>query len=265
MSDGASDRQHRVLGKPLRRVEAERLLLGVGQYVADLDLEGAAWVIYVRSSEPHARLVAVRTEAAASAPGVLAVVTAADVDLAPLAPALPVLEQRMARPWLADGVVRFVGEPLAAIVSETREQGVDATELVEVDYDWLDPVPDVEAADRGEALLFPEVGSNLAFSAGDDDPEPNAALFDGCEVVVRQRQVIQRLAPCPLEGRAAAAVWGASGDGDAGAAGRAGAEGEGDLAGALSTLTFWISTQRPHEVRDLLAGALGMAPSRVRV
>ncbi|HEX9344123.1 MAG TPA: xanthine dehydrogenase family protein molybdopterin-binding subunit [Actinomycetota bacterium] len=268
MRDGSSGHQHRVLGKPLRRVEDERLLRGVGPYVADLDLEGAAWVTYVRSSEPHARLVAVRTEAAASAPGVLAVVTAADVDLAPLAPAPPVLEQRMARPWLADGVVRFVGEPVAAIVSETREQGVDAAELVEVDYDWLDPVPDVEAADRGEVLLFPEVGSNLAFAVGvgeGEDQEPNAALFDGCEVVVRQRQVIQRLAPCPLEGRAAAAVWGASGDGDAGAAGRAGADGEGDRAGALSTLTFWISTQRPHEVRDLLAGALGMAPSRVRV
>ena len=260
MSDGASDRQHRVLGKPLRRVEDERLLLGVGQYVADLDLPGAAWVTYVRSSEAHARLLAVRTEAAAAAPGVLAVVTAADVDLAPLAPALPVLEQRMVRPWLADGVVRFVGEPLAAIVSETREQGVDATELVEVDYDWLDPVPDVEAADRGEALLFPEVGSNLAFSAGDDDPEPNAALFDGCEVVVRQRQVIQRLAPCPLEGRAAAALW----DGGADAAVSAGMDRDREREGALN-LTFWISTQRPHEVRDLLARALDLEPSRVRV
>src|SRR5881409_171402 len=119
-----------MIGRPVRRVEDERLLVGAGRYVADLDLEGAAHVTWVRSSEAHARLVAVDTAAAAAAPGVLAVVTAADLDLAPIPPPLPVLDQRMRRPWLADGVVRFVGEPVAAIVSETREQGVDAAELV---------------------------------------------------------------------------------------------------------------------------------------
>jgi carbon-monoxide dehydrogenase large subunit len=263
MPDAMPGREHRVLGKPLRRVEDDRLLRGAGAYVADLELDGAAWVTYVRSSEPHARLLAVRTEAARAAPGVLAVVTAADLDLAPLPPALPVLEQRMARPWLADGVVRFVGEPVAAIVSETREQGADAAELVEVDFDWLDPVPDVEAADRGEALLFPEVGSNVAFRLGDgEEHEPDAALFDGCEVVVRQRQVIQRLAACPLEGRAAAAVWHGAG----GAAAGAGTGGAGERADALHPdLTFWTSTQRPHEVRAQLARALGMDPARIRV
>jgi len=267
MRDGSSGYQHRVLGKPLRRVEDERLLRGVGSYVADLDLEGAAWVTYVRSSEAHARLVAVRTEAAASMPGVLAVVTAADVGLPPLAPALPVLEQRMTRPWLADGVVRFVGEPVAAIVSETREQGVDAAELVEVDYDWLDPVPDAETADRGKALLFPEIGSNVAFRVGEgEDSKSNAALFDGCEVVVRQRQVIQRLAPCPLEGRAAAAVWDWDGGGAGARTPSAGSDGAAGQADALQPkLTFWISTQRPHEVQPMLAASLGIDPSRVRV
>jgi carbon-monoxide dehydrogenase large subunit len=229
----------RVLGSPVRRVEDERLLVGAGNYVADLAPPGAGRVTYVRSTEAHARLAAVRTAAAAAAPGVLAVVTAADLDLAPIPPPLPAFDQRMRRPWLADGVVRFVGEPVAAIVSATREQGADAAELVEVDYDWLEPVPDVDAADGGEVVLFPEAGDNVVFSVG-QPARPD--LFDGCEVVVRQRQVIQRLAPCPLEGRAAAAAW----DGD-------------------GRLTFWASTQAPHRVRDALAGALGLAPGRVRV
>ena len=229
----------RVLGRPLRRLEDERLLVGAGRYVADLDLGGAAHVTYARSSEAHAR-VAVDTGAAAAAPGVLAVVTAADLDLAPIPPAMPAFNQAMVRPWLADGMVRFVGEPLAAVVSETREQGVDAAELVAVDYDWLEPVAGVEAADEGTVLLFPEAGSNVAFRA--EEPRPDPALFDGCEVVVRQRQVIQRLAPCPLEGRAAAAAWGEDG-----------------------RLTFWVSTQAPHRVRDALARALGVPPARVRV
>jgi aerobic carbon-monoxide dehydrogenase large subunit len=229
----------RVLGRPLRRLEDGRLLVGAGRYVADLDLGGAAQVTYVRSTEAHAR-VAVDTGAAAAAPGVLAVVTAADLDLAPIPPAMPAFNQAMVRPWLADGVVRFVGEPLAAVVSETREQGVDAAELVAVDYDWLEPVAGVEAADGGTVLLFPEAGSNVAFRA--EEPRPDPALFDGCEVVVRQRQVVQRLAPCPLEGRAAAAAWGEDG-----------------------RLTFWVSTQAPHRVRDALARALGVPPARVRV
>ncbi|HYY78406.1 MAG TPA: xanthine dehydrogenase family protein molybdopterin-binding subunit, partial [Actinomycetes bacterium] len=229
----------RVLGRPLRRLEDERLLVGAGRYVADLDLGGAAHVTYARSSEAHAR-VAVDTGAAAAAPGVLAVVTAADLDLAPIPPAMPAFNQAMVRPWLADRVVRFVGEPLAAVVSETREQGVDAAELVAVDYDWLEPVAGVETADEGTVLLFPEAGSNVAFRA--EEPRPDPALFDGCEVVVRQRQVVQRLAPCPLEGRAAAAAWGEDG-----------------------RLTFWVSTQAPHRVRDALARALGVPPARVRV
>jgi carbon-monoxide dehydrogenase large subunit len=229
----------RVLGRPLRRLEDERLLVGAGRYVADLVLDGAAHVTYVRSSEAHAR-VAVDTGAATAAPGVLAVVTAADLDLAPIPPAMPAFNQAMVRPWLADRVVRFVGEPLAAVVSETREQGVDAAELVAVDYDWLEPVAGVETADEGTVLLFPEAGSNVAFRA--EEPRPDPALFDGCEVVVRQRQVIQRLAPCPLEGRAAAAAWGDDG-----------------------RLSFWVSTQAPHRVRDALAHALGVPPERVRV
>ena len=229
----------RVLGRPLRRLEDERLLVGAGRYVADLVLDGAAHVTYVRSSEAHAR-VAVDTGAATAAPGVLAVVTAADLDLAPIPPAMPAFNQAMVRPWLADRVVRFVGEPLAAIVSETRAQGVDAAELVAVDYDWLEPVAGVETADEGTVLLFPEAGSNVAFRA--EEPRPDPALFDGCEVVVRQRQVVQRLAPCPLEGRAAAAAWGEDG-----------------------RLTFWVSTQAPHRVRDALARALGVPPARVRV
>src|SRR5438067_6322335 len=99
---------------------------------------------------------------------------------------MPMLNQAMTRPLLADGVVRFVGEPLAAIVTEERAQGVDAAELVVVDYDPLPVVVDPEAAGTGDTLLFPDAGSNdaVVFDFGRDEH-----LFDDCEIVVRQRIV----------------------------------------------------------------------------
>jgi aerobic carbon-monoxide dehydrogenase large subunit len=228
------------LGSPMRRVEDARLLVGAGRYVADLDLGDALAVSWVRSTEPHARLTGVRTAAAAASSGVVMVVTAADLDLGPLPvpPQLADLGQELRRPWLAGDVVRFVGEPIAAVVAQTRGQAEDAAELVEVDYQWLAPVPDAETAARDEVLLFPEAGTNTAFTL---EQPPSADLFDDCEVVITQRHVIPRLAPCPLEGRAAAAVW----DDD--------------------RLTFWVSTQAPHRMRDALAAGLGLDPARVRV
>ncbi|MGH9165641.1 MAG: xanthine dehydrogenase family protein molybdopterin-binding subunit, partial [Acidimicrobiales bacterium] len=229
-----------IAGTPVVRTEDERFLTGRASYVEDIDVPGALHATYVRATVAHARIRSVDTTAARRAPGVAAVLTAADVGLAPAPPAMAFLNQGMARPWLALDVVRFVGEPLAVVLSETRAQGMDAAALVAVDYDPRPAVVDPEDATAdGAPLLFSELGTNVALDLqfGRDE-----SLFDGCQVVVRQRIVNQRLAPCPLEGRSAAAAWGDDG-----------------------RLTHWSSTQAPHAVRDVVADLLGVDAAMVRV
>ena len=122
----------------------------------------AAHVVYVRSPLAYARIEAIDADEARAAPGVLAVVTAADLDLADLEPEMMFLNLAMKRPLLARDVVRFVGEPVVAVVAETRAQAVDAAEQVIIDYDPLDPVVDPEQAREHGATLFPDAESPLA-------------------------------------------------------------------------------------------------------
>ncbi len=228
-----------ILGNRVQRKEDPRLLTGGATYVDNLRLPGAAYVTYVRSTMAHARIASIDVDDARSAPGVIGVFTAADIDLPPMTPGIPLLDQAMVRPFLADGVVRFAGEAIAAIVTEERSQGEDAAELVFVDYEPLPAVVDPEAAEQSEVVLFPDAGSNitmrLMFEHRDD-------LFDGCDVVVRQRIVNQRVAPCPLEVRSAAAQWGDDG-----------------------RLTFWSTSQNAHSVKGALATRLGLDEAAVRV
>ena len=190
-----------ILGNRVLRKEDPKFLTVGGSYVDDLRdplLHGAGWVTYVRSTMAHARILSVDVSEALAAPGVVAVYTAADVDLPAEPPEIPLLNQEMKRPFLADGVVRFVGEPIAAIVTEERHQGEDAAELVFVDYDPLPAVVDVEEALKDEVVLHEAAGTNVALLL-DFGSDPD--LFDGCEVVVRHRLVNQRVAGCPLEVR----------------------------------------------------------------
>ena len=207
--------------------------------VRDPRLEGAAHLTYVRSVMAHAR-VTVDTTMAAAAPGVLGVFTAADfADLPTPPPALPALPTTMSRPWLADGVVRYVGEPIAAVVTESRYGGADAIELVSVDYDPLPAVVDPRDATLDETVLFPDHGSNTVLTMEHGAAE---GLFDGCDVVVRLQLRNQRVAPAPLEVRSSACAW------------EPGPEGR---------LTFWASTQGPHGARAMIARSLGIDESRV--
>jgi len=229
------------LGRPVPRIEDRPLLTGQGRYVADLGLTGAAEVVFVNSPIAHARIASVDVSAARAASGVLAVVTAADLGLEPMPP-MPMHDQRMVRPWLADGVVRYVGEPVVALVATEQALAVDAAELVEIDYDPLEAVVSPREAATDQVLLFPEAGTNTcARLEGTEDP----TLFDDCEVVVELSMTHPRLAACPIEARCAAAAWS-----DDGRGGR---------------LTFWASTQAPHRLRANLAVALGLEPQRVRV
>ncbi|CAM00490.1 carbon-monoxide dehydrogenase large subunit [Saccharopolyspora erythraea NRRL 2338] len=234
-----------ILGTRVERREDPRLLTSGGVYVDDLRepaLEGAAHVTFVRSPMAHARIEAIDVADAAAMPGVLGVFTGADLDVDPVAPGPGLggqpLPSAMARPHLARDVVRYVGEPVAAVVTETRAQGVDAAELVSVDYEPLDAVVDVDDALRDEVLLFPEAGTNTAARSGERDE----SLFDGCEVVVTRRIENQRLAAAPLETRAAACAWGDDG-----------------------RLTMWLSNQNAQACRDAVQAQLGLDEGQVRV
>src|SRR5260221_153439 len=178
-----------ILGTRVLRTEDPRFLTTGGVYTEDLTddrLAGACHVFFVRSPIAHARIRGIDATAALTAPGVLAVYTAADVaDLPNIDPIMPgMVNATMTRPLLATGKVRFVGEPVAAVVTEDPYQGEDAVELVDVDYDPLPPVIDFDDALSNQVLLFEDAGTNVAANFGDASSlKPD--LFDGCEVVVR--------------------------------------------------------------------------------
>jgi len=229
-----------ILGTRVTRVEDPRFLTVGGTYVADLKdplLDGALYATYVRSTMAHATIT-VDVDEARTMPGVAAVFTSADLDIGPMPPTMPMIPDAMSRPLLASERVRFVGEPVAVILSERQDQGVDAGEQVFVNYEPLPVVLDPDQADSNEVLLFADAGTNcaleLAFGRTDD-------LFDGCEVVVSQRIVNQRVAAAPLEPRGAAVGW--------------------DVDGRMH---FWISSQHAHGVKGQLASLYGLDAADVR-
>ncbi len=244
-----------ILGTRVVRTEDPRLLTTGGTYVDDVGepaLAQASRVTFVRSPIAHAQITGIDVAAAREAPGVVAVLTAADLDDLPPPPpddggggdsgggeAAPVpLGGPWAEPLLAVDRVRFVGEPVAMVITDDRYQGEDATELVSVDYEPLPPVVGAEAALADGSLLFAAAKSNVAVNFG-APADPGA--FDGCEVVVERTITNQRLAPVPMEGRAIAAHW------------------------ADGKLTVWASTQNAQIARFILAGALGLDPAAIRV
>jgi carbon-monoxide dehydrogenase large subunit len=228
-----------LLGTRVLRAEDPRFLTGGDRYIDNLEIDGALHVVYVRSSVAHARFT-VDLDGARHAPGIVAVYAAPDVDLPPDQLPNPRVPEVMAQPAVAIDTVRFVGEIVAIVVGSSRAAAVDAAEAVVVDYEPLPVVVDPEVAlTEGTPLLFPEAGTNVAIEAGfrrGDD------FFDGCDVVVRQRIVNQRLAPCPLEVRSSAA--------------RPETDGR---------LTVWSCTQGPHGTRRALARRLGLEPDRLHV
>jgi carbon-monoxide dehydrogenase large subunit len=229
-----------MVGQRVRRREDPRFITGRGRYVDDFQLAGALHLTFVRSPFAHARITSIDADEAARLPGVQ-VFTAADIDLA-VYPPPPFFEMdsRLFRPFVASEKVRFAGEIVAVVLAESREQSVDAAELVVVDYDPLEPVTDAEAAARDEVLLFEDVGTNVCVRVPPENPDPER--FAGCEVVARGRLVSQRIAVCPIEPRATAAEVDADG-----------------------RLHVWLSTQTPHQDKAGLSDFLKLAPERIRV
>jgi carbon-monoxide dehydrogenase large subunit len=182
---------------------------------------------------------------------VVAVLTAADMtDLPAPPPAEPLPDDApppegpapmggaWQEPLLAVDRVRFVGEPVAIVLTDSTYQGEDAAELVSVDYEPLPAVPSIAAALADESLLFPDAGTNVCVRGG--RPIGDDSIFDGCAVIVEGDVVNQRVAALPMEGRATAAVF------------------------KDGKLTVWTSTQNAQLAR-LIFTAVGLPPEAIRV
>ncbi len=228
-------------GTAVTRTEDHHLLIGDTTFVGNVDLPGALHVAYVTSTVAHARLTTVDVTAARAAPGVVLVLTAADHGLAPLTPMVAGAPAAMTRPLLADGIVRYVGEPVVAIAAETAAQAADAVDLVEIDYLPLPvAVRPEHALAEGAPLLFPDAGTNVVAQGrgGAADELP----FAECDVVVEGTFLNQRVAPCPIETRVAASTW--TDDG---------------------RLLHYASCQGAHPIRTQLAAIHGLDASQIRV
>ncbi len=224
------------------RREDEPLLRGESTYIDGLDipeLAGAAQAVFVRSIEPHARLASVDVTGAREAAGVIAVYLGPEVDGWPLPPRLPSMNGDLWRPLMAYDTVRFVGEPVALVIAETRVQAVDAAELVVVDYEPLAPLVDLDASLAGDVLLHEHAGTNIAL-AWELDPVPDD-VWDGCDVTVEFDIRHPRLGPHPIEPLAGASAWGPDG-----------------------RCTAWVCSQRPAGAKHVIETLLGLEPGTVR-
>ncbi len=239
MTDSAAPpRPGSILGTRVLRTEDPGLLTGSRAYLADLALPGKLHAVFVRSDVAHGTITEIHREGALDMPGVVEVLTAAELGIA-AHHGFATVHPDFARPPLADGRVRFVGEPIAVVLAETFEQGEDAAEMVWADIEPLPTYVDAESALAADAEeIFPGHGSNHALVIVD---KPRADL-SGADAIVRGRYVNQRMAVVPMEPDCCAAEIDADG-----------------------RLTFWASTQMPHGLHVQLAGVLGMEPAQIRV
>ncbi len=236
------------IGKPIRRKEDRRMVRGLATYVDDIDLPGLCHVAILRSPFGHATIRGIDTTKAKALAGVVDVVTGADttkVGTVPCTTVIPEGKHSPRTPVLAEEKVRFVGEPVAAVVATSREVARDAIDLIEVDYEPLPAVSNpVKALAPGAPQLHATVPGNLAF----EQKIVGGALSwkeacDQADRLLRQRIVHQRLIPMAMEPRGVIASF------DAG----------------KEALTLWTSTQIPHFVRTFVALMLGLSETKLRV
>ncbi len=229
-----------ILGNAVLRREDPTLLTGEDKYFDDMEIDGLGFVYFARSPVAHANIISIETSEAKEVDGVVGVWTADDLELSPYL-AFPLFPPHFARPPLAKGKVRLVGDIIAVVVADSFSAAADAASMIWMDYDPLPAVTDPEKAlDEGAPVLFDENGSNLCFETGIglEDGDPN----EGAEHIVKVRIVSQRLAGVPLESNGIIAIP--------------------EEGGAL---TAWIPSQNPISVRDALAAQLGMDPVNLRV
>jgi carbon-monoxide dehydrogenase large subunit len=239
------------VGQSIKRFEDPRLVTGNGAFVGDLTLPDMLHAAVLRSQHAHARLRGVELAAARALPGVVAVLTGADI--AGVLSGIPTRAMTGERavdalqapeyPLLAHDKVCYVGQPIALVVAQDPYVARDAVELITVDYEPLVPILDPDAAARDDAPVIHEaMGTNVAMRlrqrAGDLE-----GAFAQADHVVRQRYVVQRIVPAPLETRGVLAQY----------------QPQEDL------LTVWNATQAPHRVKHFLVHLLQRPEQTVRV
>lgn len=246
------------IGRRYSRREDKRLITGKGQYLADLEAKDALVLKFVRSSMAHADIKSIDVTAAAALPGVVAVVTGADIrDLIPPLPTsstTPLLPAHYPTHWpLAVGTVKFHGEPVVAVVATDKYTAEDAVELVHVEYEEKEPVTDPEKAlEPGSTLVHPDIGTNAIFSAvltgGLTEPEQQAnsqrvdEIFADADIVIKERFRSHRCGVMPMETRGVIAV--SDDDG---------------------SLRVWLTTQRPHIDRLVFSELFNIPQNEVHV
>src|SRR5437660_2595451 len=240
-----------MVGAPIKRREDPRLITGQATFVDDIKLWGMLYMVVLRSPYGHARINSINTDAARKHPGVVAVFTAEDLQsVGPVACAVPLghmTEGMGIRKPLAEGKVRFFGDPVAVVIADDRYTARDAKDLIEVDYEPLPAAIDLEKAMQPDApILYEEFGTNVAFSmhppTDEIDKVFEQTLAEG-GVVVKQRMVNQRVAPVPMETRGVLAEYRKSD----------------------KTLTVWSSSQIPHLLRNILSALVGLPQHQVHV
>jgi aerobic carbon-monoxide dehydrogenase large subunit len=232
-----------VLGEVVLRKEDPKFLTTGGVYLDDLRddrLTAAGHVVFARSVVAHGTIVSIDTDEARSMPGVFGVFTAENLGLEPTASPF---NPAVARTLLASTKVRWVGEPIVAVVADTYEQATDAVQTIVVEIDPLPAVVDIEESLASDLHLYEAAGSNAVFDSAFVGGKRNSGpeFFETCEVVLNQTILNQRVAPCPLEPRAGAAAW----DGD--------------------RLLVWLSTQHVQGAVEPIAASTGIAKSQVRI
>jgi carbon-monoxide dehydrogenase large subunit len=236
----------RSVGTAALRIEDKRILTGRGRYVDDVALPGMLHAAFVRSPFAHARIVRIDASAAMELPGVHAVYTGADIaertnPLEPISPPEGFLFEAV--PALALERTRFVGDPVALVVADSRYLAEDACELVEVDYEPLKPVVSIEdALDASIPAIFQSLPGNVVFdkmvSSG-----PVDELFSRADIVFSRTFKEHRVAAVPMECRGGVAEY----------------------SPATGKFTLHASTQSPHSLRLQLAKCLGLPLDRTQV
>ena len=237
----------KLLGERIKRKEDPRLIQGRGHYVDDIKLDGMLHMAFARSPYGHARITSINTEAARNAHGVVAVLTSEDLKgkLGPVPCAAEMEGLKIPHhPCLATDKVRYVGEPVVAVVATERYLAADAAALVEVEYDMLPAVTSMDKAIKSDSPLVHEsLGNNIAFTAKLEGGDWTTVETDPSVKVIKQRLINQRLGPMAMETRGVVASYSLGED----------------------TLTVWSSTQIPHLLKTQLALMTKVDETRCRV
>ncbi|MGH9861838.1 MAG: xanthine dehydrogenase family protein molybdopterin-binding subunit, partial [Candidatus Acidiferrales bacterium] len=235
----------RWVGQPLRRKEEARLIRGQGKFVDDYRLSGMLHLCLVRSPYGHARIEKVDVTAAEAAPGVVCTLTGAEVArlVKPFIEIGPEPGAKIVDYPMGVDKARYQGEPVAAVVAETRLGAVDAAELVQVDYQRLPAVVDAEDALRDKSLLHESAGTNVVWHGEFDYGDVDKAFREAAQVVSIGRLHFHRFSSTPLENNAIIAQWDAADD----------------------SVTFWCNNSFPAFAIQFLALALGVRIDQLRV